>query len=157
MNKLYRGAVLTNIHKAIKAAENAKSYDHRGLKGRAREIFVANLLEPYLYPTLGICTGIVIDSEDHQSKQIDVIIYDKQIVPPLLLTEAEGIIPYESVLATIEVKTKLTCTELKKSIKNAISVKQLKPHKSIFQSVITDKYMGYICHLFQGHFHLIQI
>jgi hypothetical protein len=122
--------VESDIGRAIEAAKAARLFDHRGLKGRAREIFITNLLEPFLYPTMGICTGIVVDSLDHQSKQIDVIIYDKQVVPPILMKEGEGIIPCESVLASIEIKSQLTRDELRNGILNAISIKQLQPHPS---------------------------
>jgi hypothetical protein len=84
-----------------------------------------------MYPTVGISTGIVIDSYDNTSDQIDIIIYDKQIVPPFMFNVEEGIIPCESVLMTIEVKSRLTKKELKKSVSNAISVKKLTPVPSI--------------------------
>jgi hypothetical protein len=42
-----------------------------------------------------------------------------------MLTSGEGIIPYEAVLATIEVKSKLDSRELKKGVRNARSIKAL--------------------------------
>lgn len=127
LNKLYQELVISNIQKALKDYEAAENYNHPGLKGRAREIFVTNLLKPFLNPTFGICTGIVIDSNNNQSKQIDIIIYDKNVLPPSMLNDNEGIIPIESVLATIEVKTNLDSEELSNSIENARSIKFLKP------------------------------
>ncbi len=46
------------------------------------------------------------------STQMDIILYDKSIVPPILFDESTGIFPIEAVLYTIEVKTKLNVTEL---------------------------------------------
>ena len=43
------------------------------------------------------------------------------------MTAEEGIIPCESTLATLEIKSKLTAKELKKTIINARSVKALRP------------------------------
>jgi len=127
MNKLYREMVIAGIRRALAESKAADQYDNTVLKGRAREIFVAQLLRPYLNPTMGICTGIVIDPADGHSCQMDVIVFDKNVLPPSLLQEGEEIIPYESVLATIEVKTRLTSEELRNSIRNARSVKNLEP------------------------------
>jgi hypothetical protein len=127
MNNLYRELVITGIRRALNESDAANNYDNKVLKGRAREIFVSNLLRPYLNPTMGICTGIVIDSKGGHSQQIDVIVFDRNVISPSMLCEGEGIIPYESVVATVEVKSKLTSSELRKSICNARSVKILDP------------------------------
>ena len=100
MNELYRDMVIAGIRRALNESDAADSYDNEVLKGRAREIFVSNLLRPYLNPDMGICTGIVIDSEGGHSRQTDVIVFDRNVIPPSMLHESEGIIPYESVLAT---------------------------------------------------------
>ncbi len=125
MNKLYYGMVVSRIRKALEDSRVASNYDNQVLKGRAREIFVSDLLVPFLDKSYGVCTGIIIDSEERHSNQIDIIIYDTAVVPPVMLTEGEGVIPYEGVLATIEVKTSLNSEELAKGVKNARSVKAL--------------------------------
>jgi len=127
MNKLYRDLMASSIAKALSDMRATASYRNRLLKGRAREIFVASILRPYLNPTMGICTGMVTDSDGSHSAQMDVIIYDRNVVPPFLLSEGEGIVPIESVLATIEVKSRLTSTELNSAVDNARSLKLLVP------------------------------
>ena len=92
-----------------------------------REVFVKDLLTPFLSPNLGTCTGIIVDSHGGSSGQIDIIIYDKTLIPSLLHTNEEGIVPVESVLATIEVKSELTRGELRKAVENARSIKTLRP------------------------------
>ena len=128
MNKLYRDIVIANIKNAINKSEAADNYDNRVLKERAREIFITELLQPYLNPTMGTCTGIVIDSDGNHSNQIDVIIFDRNVIPPSMLSTDEGVIPSESVLARIEIKSKLTISELKKAVNNARSLKTLHPY-----------------------------
>jgi hypothetical protein len=118
--------VVSRIKKALEDSRSANNYDNQVLKGRAREIFVSDLLVPFLDRSFGVCSGIIIDCIDQHSKQIDIIVYDSNIVPPIMLTAGEGIIPYEAVLATIEVKSKLNYRELEKSVDNARSVKFLK-------------------------------
>jgi hypothetical protein len=124
-SNIYRDMIITSIKKMMLASKRSQSLEHPVLKGRAKEIFVTDLLEPYLNPSYGICTGVIIDPRGEQSRQIDIIIYDKRIIPPALLTIREGVIPCHSVLATIEVKTRLGKKDLENSIQNAASVKNL--------------------------------
>lgn len=147
MNKLYLGMVESIVKKALEDSRVAEGYDNQVLKGRAREIFVSNLLRPFLSKDYEICTGHIIDSQDGHSRQIDVIIFDSRLIPPLMLTEGEGIIPYEAVLATIEVKSTLDAEELRKSIENARSVKVLKPN---FKEILRRSEIKHspICYVF---------
>jgi len=128
MNSLYQKMMIAGIEHMLAESRAASEYNNKVLKGRAREIFVSNLLRPYLHPTLGICSGIVIDSYGKHSRQVDVIIFDKTVIAPWMLQETEGVVPCESVVATVEVKSCLTRYELKRIIQNALSVKALKPH-----------------------------
>lgn len=127
MNPHYTSLVDSQIALALRRAKDVKHLGHPGLRGRAREIFLRDLLRPFLNPNLSTCTGVLVDSEGRQSNQIDIIVYDKNLLPPILLTPEEGIVPCESALATIEIKSKLTAPELEKSVANARSVKALKP------------------------------
>jgi len=72
------------------------------------------LLLPLLPPSIGVSSGVIISWQGHQSPQMDVIIYDKTLLPPFLLAE-KGLIPIEAVLFAIEVKSKLTLEELRDS------------------------------------------
>ena len=125
MNPHYTKLAKSVIELALSRSRAAEELHHPGLRGRAREIFVKDLLFPFLNPTFGVCTGIVVDSEGESSKQIDIIIFDKSLIPSLMLTGEEGIVPYESVLGTIEIKSKLSKPELVKAVDNARSVKNL--------------------------------
>jgi len=91
-----------------------------------REIVVSELIQPFLTPHTKAATGTIVDHYGNQSNQVDIILYDERITPPVLLTASEGIIPCHSVLAAIEVKASLNKTELKKAVENARSVKLLK-------------------------------
>jgi hypothetical protein len=117
--------VISRIRKALEDSTAASEYDNKVLKGRAREIFVSDLLVPFLDRSFGVCTGVVIDSDGGHSNQIDIIIYNTVVVPPVMLSAGEGVIPYEAVLATIEVKTTLNSVELRKGVQNARSIKAL--------------------------------
>jgi hypothetical protein len=147
MNKLYFGLAASRIKKALEDSEIAEAYDNQVLKGRAREIFISDIFKPFLIRNFEVCTGHIIDSVDGHSRQIDIIVFDSRVIPPIMLAEGEGIIPYEAVLATIEVKTTLNAEELDKSIENARSIKVLNPN---FQEILkTDKIKHTpVCYIF---------
>lgn len=134
MNELFRDYVVTSLKKTVFLSDDADKCPHEGLKGNLREIFVQELLEPYLYPSMKFCTGVIIDSFNQKSNQIDIIIYDSEVLPPAFLKRESGYIPIESVMATIEVKSVLSSTKLKESINNAISVKRLKFSEAFVRS-----------------------
>lgn len=125
MNQQYRELVLTRIKNAIEQSNACKNIKHTAIKGQLREIFIRELLQPFLPRNVEIGTGKVISSDNKESLQQDIILYDKRILPPILF-ESLGFFPVESVISTIEVKSKLTSTQLKQAHKNATSLLKLK-------------------------------
>ncbi|HHV7345341.1 DUF6602 domain-containing protein [Enterobacter hormaechei] len=102
---LFRGKVAS----AILQAKMATKLTHQGVKGSVLEILISQLFRPLLPSDIGVGTGQIIDSfSDNMSPQIDIIIYNKSILPPVLADGSLGLFPIESVLYTIEVKTTLT-------------------------------------------------
>jgi hypothetical protein len=126
VNPLYRNLVLAGIRRMRAESEAAGQYDNNVLKGQAREIFISGLLRPYLGPFMGVCGGVAIDSYGGHSRQLDLIIFDRRVIAPSMLRETDGVIPVESVLATVEVKSTLTRQELVAAVDNARSVKVLR-------------------------------
>jgi hypothetical protein len=51
---------------------------------------------------------VVISPDDQQSRQQDIILFDPSVLPPLLYNQGPAVVPIEAVLATIEVKSRLT-------------------------------------------------
>ncbi|AKC71361.1 DUF6602 domain-containing protein [Pandoraea oxalativorans] len=102
--------------KVISAIEHAKAtagLTHQGVKGAVLEILVGQLFRPLLPADIGIGTGQIVESYTGRlSGQIDIILYDRSILPPILLDDKIGVFPIESVLYAIEVKTTLTASEL---------------------------------------------
>lgn len=81
--------------------------EHKGEQGIFRELFISQLIHPLLPFQFGIGSGIVIDKTLKQSRQCDLIIYDRRLLPPILVAEGRGIFPIDSVLAVVEIKSKL--------------------------------------------------
>ncbi len=100
------------------AIENATEHLHRsyeltggvahdGEKGAFREFFVAQLIRPLLPHHFGVGSGVVVASNGAQSRQTDVLIFDRRRLPPILLAGDRGLFPIDSVLAAIEVKSEI--------------------------------------------------
>lgn len=96
-----------------------------GEKGAFREFFVAQLIRPFMPPHFGIGSGIVGDFWERQSRQSDVIIYDRRLLPPILLAGDRGIFPIDSVLAVIEVKSCLVARDYRLIVDAA---RHISPH-----------------------------
>lgn len=85
---------------------------HNGEKGSLRESFVVNMLQQFLPEHFGIGSGVVVDKMGNQSVQVDIIIYDKRTMPPVLEAAGRGIYLIDSVLRVIEVKSVVDSSSL---------------------------------------------
>jgi len=119
MHKAYQDFVKAKVSAAVAASKAAAEVKHKGLKGQLREIFIRDLLRPFLPSDVGVGTGEVISHTDQTSTQQDVIIYDRAILPPVVFEQACGVFPIESVLYTIEVKTRLGESDLQSALESA--------------------------------------
>jgi hypothetical protein len=129
VHSVYRGLVLERVRYALAAARAAHSLEHAGVKGAIREVLIADLFRPLLPADIGIASGILISAFDEgQSAQQDIIIFDRRIIPPIFFEQGPVIVPVESALICIEVKSKLTATELRKANDSAKSVRDLDLH-----------------------------
>jgi hypothetical protein len=127
MNEQYKAMFLSRVVAAIGAAKAAAEITHPGVKGRIREILVGDLFRPLLPTDVGVGTGHIITFDGSISTEQDVVIYDRRILPPVLFGEGGlGLFPIECVLATVEVKTTLTATELKSSHESAAAIHRFK-------------------------------
>lgn len=126
MNTVYRDLILARAQAAIGAAEAVTGIGHSGLKGQLREIVIRDLLRPLFPANIGLGTGEIITADNQHSQQQDVVVFDKSIVPPILLEGTTGVFPIESVLFAMEIKTVLTAAELKSSIENANQLRSLR-------------------------------
>ncbi|WP_414477702.1 DUF6602 domain-containing protein [Pandoraea pnomenusa] len=79
----YQAFLRAKISGAIAEARAASSIKHQGVKGTVLEILVARLFRPLLPSDIGIGSGQIIDKiHGSMSTQIDIILYDKSILPP---------------------------------------------------------------------------
>lgn len=91
---------------------------HWGEDGRYKEILLAKILKAHLPNDVSIGTGFVVCPNNQITSQIDIIIY-RDNMPKMFEIDSFIIVPSESVLAIIEVKTKLNNTKLEEAMKKA--------------------------------------
>ena len=106
MNDYLINRVLAAAEHTLRRAQLESSVQHLGLRGRFRELLVAELLQPWLPPYVACGSGMIIDvnNKKRQSTQDDIILFDRSLTPPILATESlslEGVFLYNSVLARI--------------------------------------------------------
>lgn len=114
--------------------KKATSYPHPGARGTRREDSVRTFLKEQLPAGYGIESGFVFDARDSQSRQLDVLIYRVRDTP-FVLAGDPLLVPCESLLAVIEVKSELNAGTLREAFTNAKSVRQLKPFDKSFADV----------------------
>lgn len=116
----YQSLVRARIASAIEQARHTSLLTHQGVKGAILETLIGQLFTPLLPADIGVGTGLIIESyEGSLSNQIDIVLYDRSILPPILYDGKLGIFPIESVLYTIEVKTTLTANDLETAHESA--------------------------------------
>lgn len=107
---------------------------HPGVKGAGVEEIVRKFLREVLPSFLGVGSGIVVDSSGQESRQIDVVIYDKAKTPNFLTSGESILFPCECVYFAIEVKTNLTSEEFRRCEENMDSFKRLDRSAYSFQN-----------------------
>jgi Domain of unknown function (DUF6602) len=95
---------------------------HAGERGRENELSFARILASLIPRRYGVGSGLLIDSEDHYSKQTDIVIYNQADEPAILAQTSQIIYPVECTRACLEVKTRLGSEEIKDAGKKRASV-----------------------------------
>ena len=100
---------------------------HNPSDGKFREDLIKTILDivPQKYK---VRNGFIIDSEGNISDEMDLIIFDDVYVPKFFM-ETYSVIPVESVVAVVQVKTSLNLTILNNAITNLNSIDRLIPQK----------------------------
>ena len=99
-----------------------------GQVGSAREVPVRKKLMQLLPRGVGVGSGCVIDSYGNTSRQMDVVLYEREICPVFEINKdpASTYYPCEGVIAVGEVKTNINSRELEDVFKKIKSVKDLR-------------------------------
>ncbi|MCC0766592.1 DUF6602 domain-containing protein [Micrococcus luteus] len=81
---------------------------HRGEEGRWCEALLAKYIKNLMPSRYEVCTGFIVNpAASHVSRQLDIIVYDRQQFAPILSYGDGAVIDYRSVVAAISVKRTL--------------------------------------------------
>lgn len=109
------------------AFQRADQFRQMGDRGDVRENRLARFLKDQLPSRFSVVSGEVIDAAGNQSGQTDILIFDGANTRPLVTSGDVAIVPAEAVLATVEVKTKLTRVETARVVDGMLKLRTARP------------------------------
>lgn len=117
-------AAIQHFAADLKASAGTK---HSVIKGGQREDSLIGFLRDRLPERFGVATGEVVDLNGLTGPQLDILIYDRHADFPFS-TGSQTILPAEALLASVEIKSRLTSAEVAKCVEGAKKLRDLKPH-----------------------------
>jgi hypothetical protein len=125
-NPLYRDHFQQLVRHAVEQARQAAAIAHHGQAGNVRELLVRDILRPALPAQFAVETNVtIVDHMGGQSPEVDVVVYDLTVLPPLVFGATPKIIPIDACVYAIEVKTRLTATEVSDALAKAERIARL--------------------------------
>lgn len=133
------------IRGVIGEAKALRTLDQTTVKGRLKELFISKILENFLSSQFGVGSGVIVNQAGKVSKQIDIIIYDTRILPPFIEEQKIGVYPVESVLAAIEVRSRVDKSTMKMYAKSVADLydEVYDPVWSLYHD--SSKYLPFYC------------
>ena len=126
MSNLRKSASQLHRHYNTLITGDIHPVDHPVAKGDAREHGWRELFRRFFPNRYGIKSGFIIDSLGNESKQIDCIIYRKDIGIELYSVGHHTVIPVEAVFGAFEIKPCVSAKNLKDAKDKADSISKLK-------------------------------
>lgn len=137
-NKIFVEKFTNEIESLIREKNRSGSVNRIATKGDMMEEMTSDLFSRYFPNRCGFGKGQIQDSLGNQSKEVDVVVFDRDSIPPICHgvkvrdeKRVEGFFPVESLWYTVEVKKSLNNSELGKAIKNMRSVRDLRSNGRI--------------------------
>jgi hypothetical protein len=130
MNEYLLDRLRCDASHVLELAGHESELQHAGMRGRFRELLIDNFLAPWLPPYVACGTGMIMAAENKARKatQDDIILYDRSLCPPIMasVSAPEGVFLYNSVLARIEVKSKVIKAHMGSFIDASLEIADLK-------------------------------
>ena len=114
------------INDILASFKSFSDVEHNPTKGGCREDIIRNFIAKIIPPWVGVGHGIIVDRSGKQSPQMDIIIYDKNLLPVLFREGmTELFFPVDCVIYIIEVKSILNASEITDCIEKYKKLKSL--------------------------------
>lgn len=113
----------TDIQHKLKIVR--QTMGHAVAKGDASEGVWLEMLQNYIPERYQIARTFVIDSRDTCSRQMDVVIFDRQYSPFIFKYQGELVVPAESVYAVFEAKQTINAAYIVEAKEKIASVRRL--------------------------------
>lgn len=123
---IFRSAFKVRAKTLFHDDEKQNKLRHTGEFGTYREAIVHDFLHPFLPQRLAIDSGFIVNALGEVSKQIDLVIYDPSLTPPLESQNRQRFFPVETVIAAGEVKSNVRREEFKKGLIRLAKVKEMR-------------------------------
>jgi len=112
--------------KRLWVAFQQKLIPHAGELGSAREQVVREFLTQQLPSRFGVSSGFVFDVHGHVSKQMDVVVFDRQECPVFEAAGGKKFFPCEGVVSVGQIKSTITSkNQYEAALENLHSAKAL--------------------------------
>ncbi|MEH1932411.1 MAG: DUF6602 domain-containing protein [Nostoc sp.] len=134
VHPVYKTRIEADIKRLISTSYEIDNIKHKGLRGAFRESSLGKLLQSYLPFGWDLGSGEIIDYLGETSSEIDLLIYNKASIPPILFSESQGCYPVESCFYVFEIKTTSNASQIQETIEKFKKLRQLKrlaPRKTI--------------------------
>jgi hypothetical protein len=105
--------ILSNIRMLVERSKAAREMSHRSTIGTLIESYITNFLKEQFPTGVSVTSGIICDSQGNTSRQIDLVVTLDSSLPFISMKEGIALIPSESALLAIEIKSTLTTQALK--------------------------------------------
>jgi hypothetical protein len=116
----------------------AEESSRMATRGDMMEEVTADLFSRYFPSRCGFGKGQIQDSSGNCSKEVDVVVFDRDSIPPICHgtksreeKRVEGFFPVESLWYAIEIKKTLNNTKVKEAVDNMKSVRDLVAQKRV--------------------------
>ncbi len=141
-NAIYRNRIINSIQYAVSEARNAALVGHPGLVGKIRELAAEQILRPLLPAAYDIGSGKITDRNGALSAEVDLVIYNRSLLPALMYSTRDGIYPIESTYYAFEIKSECSAGNLRDAIEKSRQINGLEySRKESFPGNLSPAFM----------------
>ena len=123
---IFRSAFAQRAKVLFHDDEKRNKLRHPGEFGTYREGITRDFLQSFLPQRLAIDTGFIVNALGETSGQIDLVIYDPSLTPPLESKNRQRFFPVETVIAAGEVKSDVDKGQFKDGLIRLAKVKEMR-------------------------------